>query len=171
MIETVEIFHDWTGTVDAPLRLVEGVVPGDWVDEYGHMNMAMYLAACDRANWAFFNWINDPVRMDARAGHEYVIVENHVTYGAELAEGAGFAIETRLLAWDAKRYILFHRVLTDAGAVAATNEAKMLGFDLNTRRPEAWQPEVAARLAAISAAHDGLERPVEAGQGIMLGRR
>lgn len=171
MIETVEIFHDWTGAVDAPLRLVEGVVPADWVDEYGHMNMAMYLAACDQANWAFFNWINDPLRMPDRGGHEYVIVENHVTYGAELAEGDAFAIETQLLEWDAKRYILFHRVLTADGAVAATNEVKMLGFNLETRRPEAWVPEVAARLERIGQAHGALERPAQAGQGIVLGRR
>ena len=171
MLETETFLHAWTGRVDAPLRLVENTVRPEWVDEYGHMNMAHYLTACDQANWAFFNWINDPLRMEARDGHEYVIVENHVTYSGELAEGDTFAIETQLLDWDAKRYILFHRVLDASGQVAATNEAKMLGFNLRTRRPEAWDAIPSERLARIAEAHGTLATPGQAGQGIVLGRR
>ena len=171
MLETETFLHDWTGDVAAPVVLVENVVRPEWVGEYGHMNMAHYLTACDQANWAFFNWINAPVLMAAREGHEYVIVENHVTYSGELAEGDRFSIATRLLSWDAKRYILFHELRDATGAVAATNEAKMLGFNLESRRPEPWSPQVAERLAVIARAHEGLPRPAVAGQGIVLGRR
>ena len=104
MLETETFLHDWTGDVAAPLRLVENVVKPHWVDEYGHMNMAHYLTVCDQANWAFWNWVNHPVQaIEGRAGHEYVIVENHVTYSGELAEGDGFSITTQLLELDAKR--------------------------------------------------------------------
>ncbi|EBA07575.1 thioesterase family protein [Sagittula stellata] len=152
MLETETFLHPWTGHVDAPLRLVENVVRPAWVDEYSHMNMAHYLTVCDQANWAFFNWINDPMRMEARNGHEYVIVENHVTYCGELAEGCAFAIETQLLAHDAKCYILFHRVLDGSGQVAATNEVKMLGFNLRTRRPDPWG-NTPARASRLSRTH------------------
>lgn len=172
MVQTETFLHDWTGDVGAPLRLVQNVVKPDWVDEYGHMNMAHYLTICDQANWAFWNWVNHPVQtIEDRAGHEYIIVENHVTYSGELAEGAAFRIETQLTDLDAKRYILFHRVLASDSSIAATNEVKVLGFNLATRRPEAWQDPVGARLAQVHAAHAALGRPPQAGQGIALKRR
>jgi acyl-CoA thioester hydrolase len=164
--------HDWTGEVAAPLRLVDGTVRPEWIDEYGHLNMAHYLTICDQANWAFWNWVNAPRQtMDSRDGHEYVIVENHVIYRAELAEGAGFAIETQLTDVDDKRCILFHRVLDAAAALVATNEVKCLGFDLRSRRPEPWGSTVAQRLGHVHQAHAALGRPEQSGAGIVLGRR
>lgn len=172
MLETETFLHDWTGQIAAPLTLVRNSVKADWVDEFHHLNMAHYLTICDQANWAFWNWINAPIQtIEARGGHEYAIVENHVTYGGELAEGDEFSIETQLLDVDAKRFVLFHRVLDASGAVSATNETKMLGFNLQTRRAENWQPPVADRLAQVLSAHEGLERPIQAGQGVALKKR
>lgn len=157
---------------DAPLRLWEGPVEPDWIDEFGHVNIAHYLTIADKANWAFWNAVNAPDDMDARGGHEYVIVENHVRYGAELTAEDTVRIETQVLAHDAKRFILFHRLIRVAdGALSATNEAKFLGFSLVDRRPEAWSERVAARLAEIADAHGALSRPPEAGLGIDLARR
>lgn len=172
MLTTETFLHDWTGEIAAPLVLVQNTVKPDWVDEYRHLNMAHYLTICDQANWAFWNWITAPLQtIEARQGHEYAIVENHVTYTGELAEGAAFQIETQLLDADAKRFVLFHRVLDAQGTLSATNEAKMLGFNLGTRRAEAWQPLVAQRLAEVLARHAPLGRPEQAGQGIALARR
>ena len=172
MLETETFLHDWTGDIACPVTLVENVVKPQWVDEYKHLNMAHYLTICDQANWAFFNWINHPVQtIEERAGHEYVIVENHVCYLGELAEGDALSISTQLTAMDDKRYLLFHRVLDAEGNIAATNEVKFLGFNLETRRPEAWQPIVAERLAQILAEHETLGAPDQAGQGIALKKR
>jgi len=169
---TETILHPWTGVIASPLTLVERHVRAEWIDEYGHMNMAHYLTICDLSNWAFWNWVNGPQQtIEARQGHEYIIVENHVTYSGELAEGAAFTIETQLTDLDEKRYILFHRVLDANGAVSATNETKMLGFNLETRRPEMWQPHVAERLAKVLEAHAALGRPAQSGQSITLKKR
>ncbi|GMG81544.1 thioesterase family protein [Paralimibaculum aggregatum] len=162
----------WTGEIAAPLRLFETAVRAEWIDDYQHVNIAHYLTICDHANWAFWNWINAPEgTIGARGGHEYIIVENHVHYLDELALGTPIHVTTQLLAHDAKRYILFHRVHRADGTLAATNEVKCLAFDLEARRPEAWRAPVAGRLAAIAAAHGGLETPPQAGAGIALKRR
>lgn len=172
MLVTETFLHDWTGAIDSPCRLVENTVKAEWVDEFHHLNMAHYLTICDQANWAFWNWINAPLKtIEARAGHEYVIVENHVTYSGELAEGDAFSIDTQVTDFDDKRAILFHRVLDASGAVSATNEVKMLGFNLETRRPEAWGSRVAERLALIRQAHAALGLPAQSGQGIALKKR
>ncbi len=172
MLVTETFLHDWTGRIASPLRLVENTVRSEWVDEYHHLNMAHYLTICDQANWAFWNWINAPEQtIEARAGHEYVIVENHVTYTGELAEGAAFAIETQLTDLDEKRFILFHKVLDAQGGLAATNEVKCLGFNLDTRRPEVWRALVDERLRLIQTAHLRLGRPDQSGRGITLKQR
>ncbi|MEM0949174.1 MAG: thioesterase family protein [Pseudomonadota bacterium] len=172
MLVTETFLHDWTGDVATPLRLVDNVVKPEWVDEYHHLNMAHYLTICDQANWAFWNWVNAPDQtIEARVGHEYIIVENHVTYTGELAEGAAFYIETLLTDLDDKRFILFHRVRDQHGGLSATNEVKCLGFDLNARRPEKWRPSVMERLEQALGVHGQTDRPEQSGQGIALARR
>lgn len=172
MHQTETFLYDWTGEIAAPLQLVENTVKPHWVDEYGHLNMSHYLTICDQANWALWNWVNAPEQtIESRAGREYIIVENHVAYLGELAEGAAFTITTQLTDLDDKRFILFHRVLDSDGALAATNEVKCLGFNLESRRPEAWREAVGARLREIHETHKPLGRPEQSGQGIALKKR
>ena len=156
----------------APLELVRTEVQPEWIDEFGHVNVAHYVTICDLANWAFWNHVNTPHDMDARDGHEYAILENHVCYLDELALGEEIRVTTQLLSHDDKRIILFHRVWkVSNGALSATNEAKFLGFNLKTRGVQPWNAPVLATLADIQAAHDGLPAPDEAGQGIVLKKK
>jgi acyl-CoA thioester hydrolase len=171
MTQTETFLRAWNEDVAVPLRLVQDTVKREWIDEFGHLNMAHYLTICDEANWAFWNWVNAPEQtMEDRDGHEYVIVENHVIYRSELAEGAPFAIETQLTDLDDKRLILFHRVLNADGELAAINEVKCLGFDLQSRRPEPWRGVVGERLERIHQAHARLGRPAQSGAAIALSR-
>ncbi|MBP0483917.1 thioesterase family protein [Sagittula salina] len=160
----------WTGAVAAPLVLVEDAVHPEWVDGFGQMTMAYHLTVCELANRAFFDWVNDPCAVAAREGHEFVVTESHMISGGALLEGEAFCIETQVLAWNARGAILFHRVLDATGAVAATAEMGLLGFDLRTRRPEGWRAVVAERLAMVADRHARLERPAVAGRGIVLAR-
>ena len=173
MAEVYDAPLPWTGEIAAPLTLFRATVRPEWLDDFGHVNIAHYLTICDHANWAFWNWINAPEgTIDARGGSEYAIVENHVHYLDELAEGTPIHVTTQLTGVDAKRYLLFHHVWkSESGALAATNEVKVLGFNLNTRRSEAWSEKVTDRLEAIREAHTGLDTPKQAGQGIALSRR
>ncbi len=173
MAETYDPPLPWTGEIAAPLTLFRTRVRPEWLDEYDHVNTAHYVTICDHANWAFWNWINAPeATIEARGGQEYVIVETHVHYLDELALDTPIHVTTRLLAHDARRFLLFHEVWkSTSGTRAATNEVKCLAFDLDARRAGSWRPVVARRLGAVSAAHAGLERPVQAGAGIALRNR
>lgn len=172
MIATETFLHDWTGKIAAPLHLAEGRVKPEWVDDYNHLNMAHYLTICDQATWAFWNWVNAPAQtLAARQGHEYAVVESHIIYTGELTEGEAYRIETQLTDVDAKRFILFNRVLHADGSPAATNEVKCLGFNLETRRPETWKPGVRERMQLVMDVHARLTRPEQSGQGIALKKR
>jgi acyl-CoA thioester hydrolase len=163
----------WTGKIEAPLTLFRTEIRPEWIDAFEHVNIAHYLTICDHANWALWNWINGPEgTMEARKGHEYIIVENHVHYIDEIALATPIHITTQLIGFDDKRYVLFHHVWKSHGNVlAATNEVKCLGFNLIERRPEKWQPSVAERLQLIHGTHAALGLPEAAGQGIALKRR
>lgn len=154
------------------LELVRTRVKPEWIDEFGHVNVAHYITICDLANWAFWNLLNAPKDMAARDGHEYAILENHVCYLDELAEGEKIRVTSQLLSFDDKRFILFHKVwkISD-GSLSATNEAKFLGFNLNTRGVQPWSETVMAKLSEIEAAQSALLVPEEAGQGIVLKKK
>ncbi|MBK0399888.1 thioesterase family protein [Limibaculum sp. M0105] len=157
-----------------PLRLYETRVKPEWIDEFEHVNVAHYITICDQGTWAFWNLINDGRTMEARDGHEYVVLETHVHYISELPLGAPIHVTTQLLAHDDKRIVLFHRVWRDdpSGAVlSATNEVKMIAFDLGARRIERFAPDVKARLDALALEQAGIPMPEQAGEGIALTRR
>ncbi|MBT0957934.1 thioesterase family protein [Alphaproteobacteria bacterium KMM 3653] len=153
------------------LELYETHVPAEWIDEFGHMNLAHYVTLCDQATYAFWNRVNAPKVLEEREGHEYAVLESHICYLDELAEGEFARVTTQLLEADAKRFILFHRVLKADGTLAATNEIKTLGFNLETRRAESFLPHVAKAIEADLAAQASLPRPDSAGQGIALSRK
>jgi len=152
-----------------PIRSFEGEVLPEWIDEFGHVNVAHYITICDQANWAFWNMVNAPDEMDARDGHEYVILENHVHYINELTLGEPIYVTTQMLGLDDKRLLLFHRVFRSKdNELAATNEVKFIGFNLNSRRVEIWQSTAKSRLDAIWGEHGEMAKPDQAGQGIFL---
>ncbi|RWN50276.1 thioesterase family protein [Mesorhizobium sp.] len=173
MAEVYDAPLPWTGKIEAPLTLFRADVREEWIDVFQHVNVAHYLTIGDHANWAFWNWLNGPdSTMEARDGHEYVIVENHVHYINELALGTPIHVTTQLIGVDNKRFVLFHHIWkSETNELAATNEVKCLGFDLTERRPENWRPLVAERLEQIHQAQSGHEIPAVAGQGIAVKKR
>ena len=102
---------------------------------------------------------------------ELVVLENHVNYLKEVRLGDPVRVTTQLLEYDSKRLRLFHTMIhAKDGFVAATNEVKAIGFDLNQRRIMSFQPAVQARLQALLAEHRQLLPPPAAGKGITLAR-
>lgn len=149
------------------LRLTEGIVKQEWVDEFGHMNMARYVEACDLATYAFWEMANEGRPLEQRGGAEYAVVESHVNYLDELRQGDGFFITTQLLGADGKRFRLFHSLYrADGGTLVATNEVMALGFDLEGRRIMQFAPAVARQLDEVLASHERLPLPKNAGRSI-----
>ena len=149
------------------LRLIEGAVKEEWVDEFGHMNMARYLEACDLATYAFWEMVNGGTPLEQRGGAEYAVVESHVNYLDELRQAERFFITTQLLGADAKRFRLFHSLYkADGGTLVATNEIMALGFDLEGRGIMNFAPAVARQLDEVLARHEELPMPKNAGRAI-----
>ncbi|MBU8546763.1 MULTISPECIES: acyl-CoA thioesterase [Roseomonadaceae] len=121
----------------------------EWVDHYGHMNLAYYLVAFDLATdevWP--HWGLGPA-LRAR-GLGTFAVESWQAYRREVVLDAPLAAESALLAFDAKRLLLRHRLYHAAeGWLSAENEVLFLCVDLATRKVGAWPEDVLARFAEM----------------------
>jgi acyl-CoA thioester hydrolase len=153
--------------IDPRLFLHRSVVKPEWIDEYGHLNMAYYVLVCDQATFRFWEAMNEGRGVAKREGCEYAVVETHVNYQDEVREGDPLLVTTQLLAADNKRFRIFHTMHhADKGYVAATNEVMSLGFNLNSRAMMEFLSEVQGRLQETLVAHNELPRPENAGRAI-----
>ncbi len=151
--------------------LYHGEVQPEWIDYNGHMNVAYYVLAFDRATDRFFDRLGIGEAYRRATNHSLFALEAHVTYERELKKGEAFVIESRLIDADRKRLHMFHRMLkADNGETAATMEVMGLHVDLGGPRaapvPDALLASIEARLAADRA----LPAPPQLGRKIGIRR-
>jgi carnitine 3-dehydrogenase len=154
------------GTIDAPLRLYETTVPGDWIDYNGHVNDSRYLLAFGEATDALLRAIG----VDAEyvsAGGSYYTVETHLSHLGSAYAGDRLSVSTQVLGVDGKRLHLFHVLErpTD-GLTLATAEQMLVHVDSDAQRAAPAAPELLDRLARIVEAHASMPRPERAGRSI-----
>jgi len=126
------------------------VVRPEWVDSYGHMNMAFYLAVFDMATDALWPRLGLGAPFKA-AGLGTFAAETWVNYVREAREGMPLACESEVLAYDGKRLLGLHRMRhAEEGWLAAENEVLYLCVDLAVRRVTGWPPAVLERFAAAA---------------------
>ena len=153
--------------IDPRLFQLRAVVKPEWIDEYGHLNMAYYVLICDNATAAFWDTMNAPDTQDQRNGAEYAVVETHVNYCGELRIGAPVLVTTQALAADTKRFRIFHSLYHEGESyLAATNEVMSLGFNLNTRAMMEFVPRARDCLQQTVSEHAELERHANVGRAI-----
>lgn len=159
-------------TIDAPLKLWRETVVPEWIDYNGHMNLAYYVLIFDHATDAFYNSVGLGSDYHDRANCSTFAVETHITYDAELVEGAEVACTTQLLGFDEKRMHYFHRMYhAEDGFLASTTELLSVHIDLNTRRVAPMPDTVQAALAEVMETHGALPKPEQAGRVIGIRKR
>ncbi|MEE8274184.1 MAG: thioesterase family protein [Alphaproteobacteria bacterium] len=156
----------------APLDLHRAQVRPEWVDNNGHMHEAYYVLVFGDTTDALLDQIGiDAACREATATSVYTL-EAHVSYLDEVGEGAPLAVTTQILDVDEKRLHVFHAMRHGGdGSVLATEELMLLHVATGPPRGAPFPPEVAARLAALKAAHEALPRPAQAGHHIAMPRR
>jgi acyl-CoA thioester hydrolase len=155
----------------APWLHGESVRP-EWVDYNGHMNVAYYVLVFDHATDAALDRLDVGEAYRFRAGCSVFVGEMHVNYRQEVHEGDSLTVETRLLAVDERRLVLFHEMTCPRFAKAvASNEVLCVHVDLANRRPAPWPVEAAETLARALAAHAQDAPPKNAGRAVRLAGR
>lgn len=161
------------GPYPAPLVVPGGTVQPDWVDYNGHMNVAYYLMAFDRAIDAVLeDVLGIGESFVTREGQGPFALQSHIHYLAELLEGDAFSFEVLLIGADAKRSHWMMTMLKETdGSLAATYEVVLLNVDHATRRAAPYPDWAAARLARMVEDHADAPRPPQFGKPIGLGRK
>lgn len=148
--------------VDLPIT-VERVIPQTWTDYNGHMNEAHYLELGAQATDQFMEIIGADAAYVA-GGLSYFTTENHLRYLDELMAGQKVTVTTQVLEGGPKKMHLFHRMINEAGEVAATMETFLLHVSLETRRSVAAEGVVLEKLQGFASDHAGMDIPDGAGR-------
>ncbi|HXV60467.1 MAG TPA: thioesterase family protein [Vicinamibacteria bacterium] len=147
------------------MLLLEGRVERDWVDYNGHLNVAYYHMAFDRATDVFLQRIGlGPEYVESHAGSMFAL-EDHLVYLRELREGEPFRIMLQLLDWDSKRLHYFQRLFhREKDFLSATCEHLSIFVDMKTRRSAQLPASTRSILEDLFEEHRRLEKPEQAGR-------
>lgn len=160
--------HD--GPYNAPVILPMHFVQPEWIDYNGHMNVAYYTMAFDKAIDTFLHQeLGMGERHAARVKQGPYSLQNHFSYFAELLEGAGYSIHIRLIDHDSKRMHLWMEMVNEAGNLSATCESMLMNVDHVSRRSTRYADWIMVRLGAMQQSHCTLARPK--GLGAVIGIR
>ena len=142
-----------------------------WTDLNGHMNVAYYVLAFDKATDTFYDALGIGWDYLERAKMSLFTLGMNVDYLREVFAGSRVRIESRLLDHDHKRLHYFH-AMYDAreGWLAATNELVAMHVDMATRKSAPFAVATQQRLAAMQAAHSDRPRPPEVGRALGIRR-
>ena len=149
-----------------PLPCPEQAVEPTWIDYNGHMNMAYYHVAFDRAVDFAYDQLGLGAHYVETAQASLFTAEVHVCYLQELSQGEHFTVNWQLLGFDSKRLHFFEH-LHCGERLIATSEQMALHVSMETRRTAPFPEEAVARLDYVAKAHAALPRPAQ--QGRILG--
>lgn len=147
----------------APLRLLDTVVPTEWVDYNGHMNDSRFFQVTSQAGDRLMQFIGCDDQYLAHSS--YYTVESHINFGAQASAGDRIYATVQLLSHDAKRLHMFVTVHGAADdAVLATAEHMLLHVDVAAGKSSPAAPQVLAKLDEVAAHHSRLPKPANVGR-------
>jgi|SRR5690348_2646414 len=148
-------------------------IPSEWTDQNGHMNVAYYVLAFDRATDAFYDTLGIGWSYLDRTGRSVFTLAMNVDYLGEVFAGDSVRIVGRVIDCDYKRIHYCHEMHhATKGYLAATNEVLSMHVNMATRRSEPFPPDLQTRFAEVKAAHAALPLPQQVGRklGIRINR-
>lgn len=162
-------------TADQIAQLGHGlarIVPPEWEDENGHVNICHHYAFHMETSIAFFARLGMSEAYLTERGQSTFTVEQNIRFHDEVLVGHEIAGYVRLLDLNAK---LVHGVSVilnlSTGTVANTSEFIEGHVDLATRRTTPWSEELAGPLAGVLAEHRGLDWTLPPSTGLKLRHR
>ena len=154
----------------APCETRLEILP-EWTDQNGHMNVAYYVLAFDRATDTLYDRLGIGWSYLERERRSLFTLAMNLDYLGEVFAGDRVRIVSRLVDHDHKRIHYFHEMQHEAkGFVAATNELLAMHVDMATRKSEPFPAAVRKRLAEMQAAQATLPLPPRLGRRLGIRR-
>lgn len=140
--------------------IYRAIIPPEFKDRNGHMNVRWYLATYDDAGDSLYPLLGLTPEYFAAGTAGGFDLEHHLRYLNEVHIGDAVHVRVRLLQRSAKlmHYMLF-LVNDTRGNVASTFECIHAHADLRLRRTAPFPPQVTAKIDALIAEHSQLSWP------------
>ncbi len=138
------------------------VVPAEFGDDNGHLNVRHYLGIFDDAEWVVYERLDLGADLARRGVGGIFALEQHLTYRREVAVGDEVSVGIRLVARSTRMiHLVSHLLNHTRGEVAARMEALEGYVDLGTRRLAPIPEPQSAALDRMLAEAGALPWPVE----------
>lgn len=136
-----------------------------WIDYNGHMNLAYYVLAFDKATDDFYDALGIGLDYRRATDSSMFTLAINVDYLREVFAGDELRITTQLLACDDKRLRYFHEMYQgDSDTPVATNECLAVHVDMTSRRSAPFPTATRQRIDEAWNLHRQLPVPARAGR-------
>ncbi len=136
----------------------QAVIPKDYLDEMGHMNVMWYTHLFDQATWNFFSSFRMDLAYFENANAGAFALEQHTRFLAEVRQGQSVKLQTRALGRSSKRIHFMHFMRVEEGdLLAATTELIGIHIDQSTRRSSPLPAHIAAAFDQLLVPHRQLD--------------
>lgn len=145
-------------------QTVVDVEPG-WIDYNGHMNLAYYVLAFDKATDDLYDHLGIGLGYRRVTNTSMFTLAINVDYLREVFAGDHLRISTLILDSDSKRLRYFHQMFQGkSDQLVATNECVAIHVNMNGRRSTPFPADVMARIIESWTEHRQLPVPEQAGR-------
>lgn len=136
------------------------VIPPEWEDYNGHVNIQYYMALYEQGGWPMVSemGMDEGYFRDRRCG--LFDLEHHLFYLNEIHVGDEVSVHARLVDRTTKRFHGVMFIVNDTrDKLASTLEYVTSGADLDQRRTAPFPADIAERLDRLVEAHGKLAWP------------
>ncbi len=138
----------------------EEVIPEDYLDIMGHMNVMWYTHLFSTSMSGIFRLVGITRDYMEQQHAGMFALESHIRYLSEVRDGHRVAVHSRFMGRSAKRLHLIHFLLNhEKQDVSATFEMVTTHIDMRVRRTSPFPEPIAATLDQLVQDHAALDWP------------
>ena len=155
-----------TAVVAETLRLKDLTVLPEWIDYNGHMTEYRFVEVFSDCCEALLRRVGMHDEYVA-AGHSWYTAETHTQFFDEVGVNKPMYATAQVIFADAKRLHVYFRLhSSDDGRLLSALEAMYLHVHMESGKVVAASDEAMQSLAALAAAHEGLQKPEAVGRHV-----
>ena len=140
--------------------LATTVVPADWIDFMGHMNVVWYTHLFGSGVLEFFKTVGLTQQYFAEQNAGSFVLEQHIRYLAEVRVGETVSVRARALSRsERKLHFMVLLVKDELSVLAATSEIITGHIDMSRRRTSPISPSIAFAFDEVLDLHANLNWP------------
>jgi acyl-CoA thioesterase FadM len=149
-------FPDVEQLRELPVQL-DYVIPPEWEDRNGHVNVQFYLALFELGGWKVLEEVGVDEDWFRRHAYSFFDLEHHLNYLAEIRVGDRVTTYNRVVGRSDKRFHGMYYIVNETrDRLACVLEYISNGVDMHQRRSAVLPEELARGLDRLYAAHQGL---------------